>query len=348
MNPDHDTVARELTPRGSGGVSVLELRGLSALRSVCDIVDVDALGLGQPKLVRVVLGGEILDEALVWAESEQRVELQLHGSAPLVRRLLEHFGSARPSLSTHEERAAELSAHAACETGARILLDQAEGAFSRALEAWAQLGRDAQLEAVETALARSRVARRALEPARVVLAGPVNAGKSTLFNALYGRERAIVSSRAGTTRDLVIERVQLGIWPVELCDTAGEGVTGAVAELELRGRKLAQTERARADLVVWLTPRDAPAPEPQIEVRTCVIESRCDLGPRGSATHPRISAQVDPQAAVETLRTEFERALGLPREFWRAGEALTFDDESRAALERRRSELGGREQRPAR
>ncbi|MGV2339240.1 MAG UNVERIFIED_CONTAM: 50S ribosome-binding GTPase [Planctomycetaceae bacterium] len=56
---------------------------------------------------------------------------------------------------------------------------------------------------------------------RVVLAGLPNAGKSTLFNALAGRQQALVSPIPGTTRDYLSARLELGSIPVELIDTAG-------------------------------------------------------------------------------------------------------------------------------
>lgn len=57
--------------------------------------------------------------------------------------------------------------------------------------------------------------------ALVVLAGPPNAGKSSLFNALLGQERAIVSEMPGTTRDAIEHPCLIGEWPVRLVDTAG-------------------------------------------------------------------------------------------------------------------------------
>src|SRR5690606_27499737 len=124
--------------------------------------------------------GELLDEALAWCESPRRVGLHLPGSPPLVRRVLAHFGgdhaSARAAASL-EERAEELLASAPSEAGARMLLDQAEGALRRELEAWRDEPTASVLARALRLLERSRVALYALEPALVVLAGPVNAGK---------------------------------------------------------------------------------------------------------------------------------------------------------------------------
>jgi len=81
---------------------------------------------------------------------------------------------------------------------------------------------------VEELLARMGARSESAEFVRVVLVGPPNAGKSSLFNALAGSERAIVSPEAGTTRDYLSARLHLGGVPCELIDTAG--VDGALAD----------------------------------------------------------------------------------------------------------------------
>ena len=86
---------------------------------------------------------------------------------------------------------------------------------------------------------------------KVVLAGPPNAGKSSLLNALARREAAIVSHEPGTTRDVIDVRLDLGGIPVIVSDTAGVRETAEAVEQEGIRRTLG---RARAaDLVLWLS-----------------------------------------------------------------------------------------------
>lgn len=86
---------------------------------------------------------------------------------------------------------------------------------------------------------------------RVVLAGPPNVGKSSLLNALARRDAAIVSEEAGTTRDVIEVRLDLGGLPVVVSDTAGIRETEASIEKEGIRRTL---ERARdAELIVWMS-----------------------------------------------------------------------------------------------
>ena len=70
----------------------------------------------------------------------------------------------------------------------------------------------------------------ARDGAVVVIAGPPNAGKSSLFNALIGETRAIVTDIPGTTRDAIEARVESGTWPLRLVDTAGLHETSDVVE----------------------------------------------------------------------------------------------------------------------
>ncbi len=91
---------------------------------------------------------------------------------------------------------------------------------------------------------------------RVVIAGPPNAGKSSLLNALARRDVAIVSEEAGTTRDVIEVHLDLGGLPVIVTDTAGlREARGAVEEEGIK-RALAQVEAA--DLVLWLVDASAP------------------------------------------------------------------------------------------
>ena len=95
-----------------------------------------------------------------------------------------------------------------------------------------------------------------IEGATVALIGPVNAGKSSLFNHLVGSARALVSDRPGTTRDVVERSVLLDGMDITFLDTAGEG--GTDDQLEQAGVALGQSLSAQADLRVVVVPSDRP------------------------------------------------------------------------------------------
>jgi tRNA modification GTPase len=85
----------------------------------------------------------------------------------------------------------------------------------------------------------------------VAIAGPPNAGKSTLLNRLARREAAIVSPHPGTTRDVIEVHLDLGGYPVTLLDTAG--IRESEDPVEQEGVRRARARAAAADLVLWVT-----------------------------------------------------------------------------------------------
>ena len=84
---------------------------------------------------------------------------------------------------------------------------------------------------------------------QVVLMGAPNAGKSSLLNAIAGRDVAIVTEEAGTTRDVIEVHLDLGGYPVTLVDTAGLRETNGLVERE--GIRRAEAKGRGADLILW-------------------------------------------------------------------------------------------------
>jgi tRNA modification GTPase len=139
---------------------------------------------------------------------------------------------------------------------------------------------------------------------RIVIAGPPNAGKSSLLNALAKRDVAIVSEEAGTTRDVIEVHLDLGGIPVILVDTAG--IRDARGKIEAEGISRALARVEDADLVLWLVDATDPvwtAP-PDIDARRratmrgvgseiCVvnkIDAARVQGSRGGSERVEISA----------------------------------------------------------
>lgn len=136
-------------------------------------------------------------------------------------------------------------------------------------------------------------AERLRDGARVVLGGPPNTGKSSLFNALVGRPAAIVTDIAGTTRDRIEAPITLGGVPLVMVDTAGlhDGTSDAV---EAIGVARASEAIAAADIVLWLgAPDDAPP-------GAVLIAAKADLG----VDQAGLKVSVVTGAGIEVLRRD--------------------------------------------
>ncbi len=138
---------------------------------------------------------------------------------------------------------------------------------------------------VDQLLGDARQGRMIRDGATVVLAGRPNVGKSLLFNALAGSDRAIVTEIPGTTRDLVTERIDLDGLPITLVDTAGWRDTSDVIERE--GVARAVKARDVADLIIVVLDRSEPVTteEEQLLEQTTtrnriVVANKSDLAGR--------------------------------------------------------------------
>lgn len=246
----------------------------------------------------------------------------------------------------------------------RQALRHLEGEFGRRIEAWrsALLDASAQLEAqldfadegdvprdgltgpvqarcrevragMRDLIAQGDRGERLRDGFVVVLAGPPNAGKSTLLNALAGRDAAIVSPVPGTTRDAIEVRLSLEGLPVTLIDTAGlrESPDGVEAEGVRRTRRHLGT----ADLAVWLVPPGgAPDPAGEGTAERLVVASQADRPGRAPVGLP-VSAATG--LGMDALRRVIaERA----RQACGDGGALLTRARHRAALARADAALG--------
>ena len=157
---------------------------------------------------------------------------------------------------------------------------------------------------LEALAARCRAGALLQRGATVVLYGPVNAGKSSLFNRLAGQERALVDPEPGTTRDALEARLAWDGLPLTLWDTAG--LREGAGALEARGIARTRAALATADLAVLLLPPGA-SPDDEATWRAEVppatpllrVHGKADLAPAPPGT-PAISALTG--VGVEALK----------------------------------------------
>jgi len=113
------------------------------------------------------------------------------------------------------------------------------------------------VRSVQQAAVRGSIINRGLN---VVILGKPNAGKSSLLNALAGREQAIVTSQPGTTRDVLHENIEIDSLPLKIIDTAG--LRESTDEIEQEGIRRAASESACADIVLYIQDDSKPNKNP--------------------------------------------------------------------------------------
>lgn len=284
-------------PHSFTGEDVLELHGHGGPVVVAEIVAA-ALALG----ARRAAPGEFskrafLNDRLDLAQAEAIADLVASGSSQATRAALRslsgEFSSAVDALAG---RLLELRMYVEAaidfpEEEVDFLSDDALAGILRACE-----------QEFRSLLERATAGRVLADGYRLVIVGRPNAGKSSLLNRLAGQETAIVTEVAGTTRDILRERINLDGLVVELVDTAG--LRSDPDRIEAEGIRRAREALASADAVLWIrdasaTPVEGAAPDEALPegIPVVLVENKVDL--TGAA--PGRIAREPPAVAVSAL-----------------------------------------------
>lgn len=163
-------------------------------------------------------------------------------------------------------------------------------------------GIDAVRQALEALAASFTYGKLVHEGLTLAIVGRPNVGKSSLFNRLVERERAIVTATPGTTRDLVSETVSIGGIPVRLVDTAG--IRRALDEAESIGIRKSMEALADADMVLVVFDTSRPTTEEDRELLTLVEQRRAlVVENKGDVKSPNYSTPASSLVRVETSAT---------------------------------------------
>ena len=179
-----------------------------------------------------------------------------------------------------------------------------------------------QLEDVRSEAKQGSILR---EGMKVVIAGRPNAGKSSLLNALAGREAAIVTDIAGTTRDVLREHIHIDGMPLHIIDTAG--LRDATDEVERIGISRAWTEIEQADRIILMLDSSEPESADLSKVRSeflaklpttlpvTIVRNKIDLnGEQASESqedgYQMISLSAQTHDGVQLLREHLKQAMG--------------------------------------
>lgn len=351
-----------LTPPGRGALAVVGLWGPDA----AGFADLAFTSHGGPLRCRtdgaIAVGcwaaaeGHAGEELVVVRHGADRLEVHCHGGRAAPEAVIATLATlgARPArwqewpgstagIVAREARAALASAGGP--RAARILCRQLAGALDREMSRVALLREEGDVAAASMAVDRllcaARVGLRLARPWRVVLAGAVNAGKSSLVNALAGHARSLVTDRPGTTRDRVEVRIVLGGWEIDLVDVAGtRHDEAAAAAVERAGIARAEEARAAADLVLRVVPAGAGAGHAvPPSRRELLVLSKADLAaPAGAVADGVVVTSALTGAGIELLGARIVERL-VPEDVSDPGllaGAVPFTERQVAALRSRR------------
>jgi tRNA modification GTPase len=300
-----------LTPPGSSAVAVVGIRGPNAWPVVRDLFRTpkgSALAAPPTGFRFGRFGTGSADEVILSARGPDAFEVHTHGGRQVVdwllrelraRGLLQVAAADDPGFRHLPSTAGALVPLARTVRTAGILLDQAHGAYDRAVAIIEAGGPEA--DAMRAVLKRNaRVGRHLIDSWKIAIAGAPNAGKSSLLNALAGFDRSIVSSIPGTTRDAVLVSLAFDGWPVDLFDTAG--LREAPDDLEREGVSRARTAMEQSDLVLWVVDATGSRELPPPTANTLIVFNKTDVATvpaEESPTAIRVSAVT--RAGIETL-----------------------------------------------
>jgi tRNA modification GTPase len=156
-------------------------------------------------------------------------------------------------------------------------------------------------EEIARALAKSGRGERLRDGFVVAIAGPPNAGKSTLLNRLAKRDAAIVSAHPGTTRDAIEVHLNLEGYPLTLIDTAG--IRDSADPIEQEGIRRARERVAMADLVLWLTDASADRADAAGEAAENLSAEAWALRNKSDLLGREIRARSEPRSTNESRVT---------------------------------------------
>ena len=241
------TLACVTTAKGTGAISSIRVAGPSAGAIIKKIfrptssrqVDFE---IGDILTGNILDGPRVIDQVVIGCEGKNNFAINCHGNPIIVEmtmKLLKSHNaqpvSAEQMLAQQFAKNGRLNAIAAEANlaqltavtleGVKIIANQARLGLGKIARQWLENMERLKLQDIaqqcEQILADSKTANLIINGCKVVIAGPANSGKSTLLNCLAGRQKAIVTDTAGTTRDWVTGRCRTDRLLIELIDTAG-------------------------------------------------------------------------------------------------------------------------------
>jgi len=374
-------IAAVMTGGGTGAIATIQLFGESSetvLRAIFRRADRSAFSLtmGRIFLGEIVEGDQTIDQVTVGCEGPGEFAIHCHGNPLIVGKIMDLFRhrgvepvraeqflarilmEREPADTIGVEAKLALAAVKTIE-GARIVANQTKAGLAVTVRRWQANLDSIPLERIaaqaEQILRDSGAAMLILSGCTIALVGPPNTGKSTLLNALAGREKALVTDVAGTTRDWVSAEVRIPPLVATVIDTAGLDLSLAAGDGidEIAQQKSVEALNC-ANLVLLVLDASEPAGRLSASLadllvgrRTVTVLNKADLPQQldpsslPECLQPVVRISAKQETGIADLTQAILRALGL--ECLPLVAPVAFTERQRALI-RRLGEAGSRDE----
>lgn len=276
-------------------------------------------------------GDKDIDEVVIGCEGKDNFSINCHGNPLIVENILEILKNRGVQIVDPAQILAFLAKEKFCDNtiaiesqmtipqsatldGAKIIQHQIKMGLLQTAEWWLKNLNVIELNDIKSSAERilndSRIAQFFIRGAKIVISGPPNSGKSTLFNFLCGKEKAIVTDIAGTTRDWLTAKVRLKKIVVEFFDTAGlDEKLSDKNIIDAQSQKLTAELIKNANLVLEILDITKQSKFNFPAEKKIIVYNKCDLPHNPLADGLKISAKTG--SGIKELIEEIENNLGV-------------------------------------
>ncbi len=308
-----DTVCALTSSKGVGALATIEIIGACAADIVSEIFFAHTEKKPEFKVNNLYLGiikddGKSIDEVTVGVEAQDTIAIHCHGNPLIVRDIIQLIKNHGANTVTAEQafirkrklknniNTIELEVDinipfSKTLEGAKILFNQKQKGLNKKIRQWLSEKENISInkikEEIKVILLNSHISDLLIHGCKTVLIGPPNSGKSTLINNLAGKNKAIVSDIAGTTRDYITAECRICPLKLELFDTAGLDriLIEKKGNIEKLSQEISLEIISQADLILLILDASMPLPDFDTELaervknkKTITVLNKSDLG----------------------------------------------------------------------